>query len=64
VPPRLIDKNAGMLVNGFNHVAILTSDTDRFVRFYRDIFDAEVFGELPIGPSGEMGKLTLIRIGE
>lgn len=53
-----------MLVNGFNHVAILTSDTDRFVRFYRDIFDAEVFGELPIGPSGEMGKLTLIRIGE
>jgi len=22
------------------------------------------FGQLPIGPSGEMGKLTLIRIGE
>lgn len=29
-----------MLLDGINHVAVLTSDTDRFVEFYRAVFDA------------------------
>ena len=32
-----------MLLNGVNHVAILTKDTDRLVAFYRDVFDGELF---------------------
>ena len=31
-----------MLLNGVNHLAILTHDTDRLVAFYREVFDAEV----------------------
>jgi catechol 2,3-dioxygenase-like lactoylglutathione lyase family enzyme len=29
-----------MLLDGFNHVALLTGDTDRFLAFYGDIFGA------------------------
>lgn len=29
-----------MLVDGFNHVAILTKDMDRLHRFYSDVFDS------------------------
>jgi catechol 2,3-dioxygenase-like lactoylglutathione lyase family enzyme len=31
---------------GFNHVATLTSDMDRTVRFYQDAFEAEVVFEM------------------
>ncbi len=50
-----------MLLNGVNHVAILTKDTQRFVDFYRDMFEAEVLGELNMG---DEGVLTFVRIGE
>jgi catechol 2,3-dioxygenase-like lactoylglutathione lyase family enzyme len=48
-----------MLLSGFNHVAVLTGDTERFVSFYRDVFGAEVIGtqEMPIG------RLTFVRVG-
>jgi catechol 2,3-dioxygenase-like lactoylglutathione lyase family enzyme len=49
-----------MLLDGFNHVAILTGDTARFVRFYRDVFDAEVIGSQDMG--GE-GTLTFVQVG-
>lgn len=29
-----------MLLGGINHVAVLTGDTDRFVEFYAEVFDA------------------------
>ena len=29
-----------MLLDGINHVAVLTADTDRFVEFYGSVFDA------------------------
>lgn len=32
-----------MLVDGFNHVAVLTADTDRFVEFYESVFGATHF---------------------
>jgi catechol 2,3-dioxygenase-like lactoylglutathione lyase family enzyme len=30
----------GVLLDGINHVAVLTADTDRFVDFYESVFDA------------------------
>ena len=33
-----------MLLDGFHHVAVLTGSTERFVRFYREVFGAEVLG--------------------
>jgi catechol 2,3-dioxygenase-like lactoylglutathione lyase family enzyme len=50
-----------MLLDGFNHVAILTADTKRFVTFYQDVFEAEVFEQQEMGGAG---LLTLVRIGE
>ena len=35
-----------MLLDGINHVAVLTADTERFVDFYREMFDATVDGEM------------------
>jgi catechol 2,3-dioxygenase-like lactoylglutathione lyase family enzyme len=49
-----------MLLDGINHVAILTSDTKRFVDFYRDVFGAEVDGQQQMG---DEGMLTFVRIG-
>lgn len=30
------------LTNGCNHVAVITEDLDRFIDFYREVFEAEV----------------------
>jgi catechol 2,3-dioxygenase-like lactoylglutathione lyase family enzyme len=49
-----------MLLDGFNHVAILTADTARFLEFYRDVFGATVAGEMRMG---EEGLLTFVEIG-
>ncbi len=48
-----------MLLDGINHVAVLTSDTDRFIAFYREVFGVHVDGQdlLPFG------KLTFVNIG-
>ncbi|MDQ3389730.1 MAG: VOC family protein [Actinomycetota bacterium] len=48
-----------MLLDGINHLAIITDDTDRFVRFYEDVFDATVSHRATIGP----GTLTMVDIG-
>ena len=50
-----------MLLNGVNHVAILTNDTERLTAFYRDVFEAEVDGQME---AGEGMRLTFVRIGE
>jgi len=49
-----------MLLDGVNHVAILTSDTERLVAFYQDVFDATVSGRVA---AGEGAVLTFIDIG-
>jgi catechol 2,3-dioxygenase-like lactoylglutathione lyase family enzyme len=54
-------KEFAMLLNGFNHVAVITADTERFVSFYQDVFEAEVLGEQKIG---DEGTLTFVKIGE
>ncbi|HUI49154.1 MAG TPA: VOC family protein [Acidimicrobiia bacterium] len=48
-----------MLLDGVNHVAIITDDTERFVKFYEEVFDATVSHREDIGP----GTLTIVDIG-
>ncbi len=48
-----------MLLDGVNHVAVITDDTERFVRFYSEVFEATVSHQEKIGP----GTLTLVDIG-
>jgi catechol 2,3-dioxygenase-like lactoylglutathione lyase family enzyme len=48
-----------MLLDGMQHVALITDDTERFVEFYRDVFDATVSDRRDIGP----GTLTIVDIG-
>ena len=38
------------LSTGFNHIATLTPDLDRLVRFYTDVFEAEVTFEMAATP--------------
>ena len=51
-----------MLLDGVNHVAILTGDTERFVAFYTDVFDAAV--SKPTKEEFPGGKLTFVDIGD
>lgn len=48
-----------MLTAGFNHLAVLTSDTNRFVEFYSAVFDAEVLASQQMPE----GRLTFVQIG-
>jgi catechol 2,3-dioxygenase-like lactoylglutathione lyase family enzyme len=59
--------------NGFNHIATLTTDLDRFVAWYRDIFDAEVTFEvsarddhprMAVVDMGGTGALNVFEVGE
>jgi catechol 2,3-dioxygenase-like lactoylglutathione lyase family enzyme len=51
-----------MLLDGFNHVAILTNDTDRLHAFYRGMFDATVH-DVPVAPEGPGVRLSFIDVG-
>jgi catechol 2,3-dioxygenase-like lactoylglutathione lyase family enzyme len=56
-----------MLLDGFNHVATLTNDTDRLIAFYHEVFDAEVRRDGPERPTEaeppDTARLTIIDIG-
>lgn len=53
-----------MLLDGINHIAVLTSDMDRLQAFYREVFDATVatdsrngpvrFAVVDVGPHSEL----------
>ena len=58
LPSELVE-DVAMLLDGFHHVAVLTGSTERFVRFYREVFGAEVLGT----QDAPMGRLTFVRIG-
>jgi catechol 2,3-dioxygenase-like lactoylglutathione lyase family enzyme len=49
-----------VLLDGLNHVAVLTKDTDRLHAFYRDMFDATVSQDIPAGPGM---RLSFVDIG-
>ncbi len=48
-----------MLLDGINHVAVITNDVDRFCEFYADVFDATVSHREDI-PGG---SLTFVDVG-
>ena len=59
-----------MLLAGFNHVGILTKDTERLHSFYREVFDATVFrdhrdGDLrfslvDVGPTAQLNVFEIV----
>ena len=49
-----------MLLDGIDHVAIVTKDTARFVEFYEAVFEAVVDGV----QHPPFGTLTFVRIGD
>ena len=49
-----------MLLNGVNHVAIITNDTDRLHSFYRDVFDAKVSRDMT---EQEGVRLSFVDVG-
>jgi catechol 2,3-dioxygenase-like lactoylglutathione lyase family enzyme len=53
-----------VLTSGFNHVAILTKDTERLQTFYEEVFDAEVLRDGPEpGTSEGDVRMTVIHVG-
>ncbi|MET0897880.1 MAG: VOC family protein [Mycobacterium sp.] len=51
-----------MLLNGINHIALVSNDIDRLRGFYQDVFEAEVGPTEPHGNDGNE-TMTMIRIG-
>jgi catechol 2,3-dioxygenase-like lactoylglutathione lyase family enzyme len=49
-----------MLLDGVNHVAILTNDTDALHAFYREVFDAEIGDDISPEPGF---RLSFVHIG-
>ncbi len=49
-----------MLLDGINHVAIITNDSDRLHRFYREMFDATVSHDMEEEPGV---RLSFIDVG-
>jgi catechol 2,3-dioxygenase-like lactoylglutathione lyase family enzyme len=53
-----------MLTSGFNHVAVLTNDTERLHSFYQEVFDAVVVRDGPETPDGPAGvRLSIVHVG-
>jgi catechol 2,3-dioxygenase-like lactoylglutathione lyase family enzyme len=52
-----------MLTSGFNHVAILTSDTERLQAFYAEVFDAVVLRDGPETDEQPDVRMTVIHVG-
>jgi catechol 2,3-dioxygenase-like lactoylglutathione lyase family enzyme len=52
-----------VLLEGFNHVAILTKDAARLHAFYQEVFDAEVARDGPEPGSDGPVRLSVVSIG-
>jgi len=54
-----------VLTRGFNHVAVLTADAERFHAFYREVFDATVVEPRDAAPPEAAGvRLSFVVVGE
>ncbi|MBV9119583.1 MAG: VOC family protein [Chloroflexi bacterium] len=51
------------LLNGVNHIALLTSDMDRFIRFYTEVFGAEVLRDNPKHGANQDERMVIMRLG-
>ncbi len=49
-----------VLLDGVNHVALITGDTERLHAFFREVFEAEVGAD---GPAGPGMRLSFVHIG-
>jgi catechol 2,3-dioxygenase-like lactoylglutathione lyase family enzyme len=52
-----------VLLDGFNHVAILTNDTERLHRFYEEVFDAVIARDGPETPGDAAVRLSVVHVG-
>jgi catechol 2,3-dioxygenase-like lactoylglutathione lyase family enzyme len=52
-----------VLLNGFNHVAVITSDSDRLHEFYREMFDATVLVDGPGMGDGDGVRFSIVAVG-
>jgi catechol 2,3-dioxygenase-like lactoylglutathione lyase family enzyme len=51
-----------MLLNGLNHVAIITNDSKRLHTFYAEVFDASVLGD-GTAPEGADVRVSMVAVG-
>ena len=52
-----------MLLNGFNHVAVLTADTERLQAFYAEVFGAEILRDGAETDDKPDVRMTVIHVG-
>jgi catechol 2,3-dioxygenase-like lactoylglutathione lyase family enzyme len=52
-----------VLVDGFNHVAVLTKNTERFHEFYESVFGAEVLRDGPETPDSTGVRMSVVHVG-
>jgi catechol 2,3-dioxygenase-like lactoylglutathione lyase family enzyme len=57
-----LEEDASVLLNGLNHVAILTNDTERLHAFYQEIFDAPVLRDGPETDDPDF-RMSIIHLG-
>ncbi len=50
-------------LNGVNHIAVLTADMDRFIRFYGEAFDAKVLSDNPRHMGREAERMVIMSLG-
>ena len=53
----------GTLLHGVNHVAILTADMDRFIRFYQEAFEATVVHDNPNHAGNPGERMVIMSLG-
>jgi catechol 2,3-dioxygenase-like lactoylglutathione lyase family enzyme len=52
-----------VLLNGFNHVAVLTKDTERLHAFYTEVFNAQVLRDGPEVDDHPEVRMSVIHVG-
>ena len=50
-------------LDGVNHIAVLTADMDRFIRFYQEAFDAKVLSDNPNHAGHEGERMVIMSLG-
>jgi len=50
-------------LNGVNHIALLTKDMDRFIRFYQEAFDAKVVSDNRNHAGHEGERMVVMDLG-
>lgn len=54
---------ASTLLDGVNHIAVLTADMDRFINFYQDVFDAQIVMDNPRHGGNDGERMVIMTLG-